>query len=161
MAGVTGGLAHYWPVKSGVMADVIGRVSTQCFRPLFTADRFGNENGAILASTSANSWYLPNGAYVFGDFTFIAWIKKTDCSEQNYIGEQFDRIFMIWKDYFVLYLYTFILSFSHNTRDKLQYVAWPRCMQQPHWLLRGLRGLEPNGLEHVVSCGVGAERHDG
>jgi hypothetical protein len=80
------GLANYWPVKNGVMTDVVGGVNATSSYPEFTADRFGNANEAALVVGDASSWKLPNGVYLSRDFTITAWIKNLDCSGWNNIG---------------------------------------------------------------------------
>ncbi len=64
--GTTYGLVHYWPVKSGAMADVVGLVNTTSKgSPQFTSDRLGNANDAILVNSGTSAWTLPDGDYLF------------------------------------------------------------------------------------------------
>jgi hypothetical protein len=86
VSGITTGLVNYWPVKSGVMADLIGSVNTTSSSPQFTTDRFGNANGAILVNSNESSWRLTNGVYLSGDFTITAWVMNIACSGFNMIG---------------------------------------------------------------------------
>jgi hypothetical protein len=81
------GLVSYWPVKGGVMADLVGLVNTKSAgSPQFTADRFGNENEAIWVNSVAAYWILPDGVYLSRDFTITAWVKNLACNVFNYIG---------------------------------------------------------------------------
>jgi hypothetical protein len=83
---VTAGLVNYWPVKSGVMADLVGNVSTtSAGSPQFTADRFGNANDAILVNSGTSVRNLPDGVYLFGDYTITAWVRNLACN-WNWIG---------------------------------------------------------------------------
>jgi hypothetical protein len=53
--GVTTSLVNYWPVKNGVMVDLVGLVNTSSAgSPQFTPDRFGNVNDAILVNSSTS-----------------------------------------------------------------------------------------------------------
>jgi hypothetical protein len=62
--GITNGLVNYWPVKSGVMADVVGLVKTTSNgSPKFTTDRFGNANDALLINSGTSTCDLPDGVY--------------------------------------------------------------------------------------------------
>ncbi len=82
---MTSGLVNYWPVKSGVMADLVGLVNTTSGdSPQFTTDRFGNANDAILVNGWASRWNLPDGVYLYGDYTITAWVKNLDCSINNF-----------------------------------------------------------------------------
>jgi hypothetical protein len=85
--GVTSGLVNYWPVKSGVIADLVGLVSTiSAGTPQFTTDRFGNANDAILVNDTNTNWNSANRVYLFDDFTITAWVKNLECTGFNYIG---------------------------------------------------------------------------
>jgi hypothetical protein len=80
------GLINYWPVKSGVMTDLVGSVSATSSSPQFTADRFGNANDAILVTSNDNAWLLPNGVYLSGSYTLTAWVRNGACTRYNFIG---------------------------------------------------------------------------
>jgi hypothetical protein len=70
------------------MADLVGLVKTTSRgSPQFTADRFGNANDAILVNSSTSWWRLPDGVYLYGDYTITAWVKNLGCgTKYNFIG---------------------------------------------------------------------------
>jgi hypothetical protein len=86
-AGITNGLVNYWPVKNGVMADLAGSIVATSSSPTYTSDRFGNANGAILVTGSTNFWTLPNGVYLYDNYTITAWVKNIACSGYNALSE--------------------------------------------------------------------------
>ncbi len=92
VSGVLRDLVNYWPVKNGVMADVIGSVSTTSASPTFTTDRFGNANGAILSTNMNNFWTVANGVYMSGDYTITAWVKNLQCNLNNRIGIYYKQL---------------------------------------------------------------------
>ncbi len=79
------GLINYWPVKNGVMADVVGLVNTTSTSPQYTADRLGNANDALLITSMSGYWSMPNGVFVSGDYTMMAWVKNLACTHNNMI----------------------------------------------------------------------------
>jgi hypothetical protein len=71
---------------NGVVADVVGGVSTtSAGSPSFTADRFGNVNGAANVNSLSNGYNLPAGVYLSNDFTISVWVKSHNCASYNSI----------------------------------------------------------------------------
>lgn len=50
----------------------------------YTTDRFNNQNESL--ALPGNGYYkLPDGVYINGDFTFIAWVRVHNVSQFNII----------------------------------------------------------------------------
>jgi hypothetical protein len=60
---------------------IAGKNAVTISNSKFAKDRFGVANGALLANST---WQLPAGIYFHGDFTFTAWLKKNECTDNKY-----------------------------------------------------------------------------
>jgi hypothetical protein len=73
---ITNGLVNYWPIGNGDMTDHVGSgTPSSASSTSWVANRFSDQNQALYVNGGVVT--LPTGAYFYGAFTLMMWIRLT------------------------------------------------------------------------------------